>query len=94
MHKGDQGLGTPLLLSFCGIASVSETIRAIEVCREAGWGFIISHRAGETEDTFIADFAAMGGGRIQAGSLSRSERLAKYNRLLQIERETHAQSCK
>lgn len=52
------------------------------------WNFVISHRSGETEDTFIADFAvAMGGGQIKTGSLSRSERIAKYNRLLEIEAE-------
>ncbi|MGH8141936.1 MAG: phosphopyruvate hydratase, partial [Steroidobacteraceae bacterium] len=50
------------------------------------WGFVISHRSGETEDSFIADFAvAMGGGQIKTGSLCRSERIAKYNRLLEIE---------
>jgi enolase len=60
---------------------VSETIRAIELCREAGWGFVISHRSSETEDTFMADFAvAMGGGQIKTGSACRSERIAKYNR--------------
>lgn len=58
------------------------------MCRSAGWQFIISHRSGETEDTFIADFAvAMGGAQIKTGSLCRSERTAKYNRLLEIERE-------
>jgi enolase len=70
------------------IGTISETIEAIEMCRKAGWGYVISHRSGETEDTFIADFAvAMAGGQIKAGSLSRSERLAKYNRLIEIERE-------
>jgi enolase len=70
------------------IGTVWETVQAIKLCREAGWQYVISHRSGETEDTFIADFAvAMGGGQIKAGSLSRSERLAKYNRLLEIERE-------
>jgi enolase 1/2/3 len=70
------------------IGTISETIKAIEICRKAGWGYVISHRSGETEDTFIADFAvAMDGGQIKAGSLSRSERLAKYNRLIEIERE-------
>ena len=65
-----------------------ETIQAIELCREAGWGYVISHRSGETEDTFMADFAvAMGGGQIKTGSACRSERIAKYNRLIEIERE-------
>jgi enolase len=61
-------------------------MEAIHPCRDAGWRFVISHRSGETEDPFMADFAvAMNGGQIKAGSLCRSERLAKYNRLLEIE---------
>ena len=77
-----------VLIKLNQIGTVSETIKAIETCRTAGWRYIISHRSGETEDTFIADFAvAMNGGQIKAGSLCRSERLAKYNRLLEIERE-------
>ena len=65
-----------------------ESLQAIELCRKAGWGFVVSHRSGETEDSFIADFAvAMGGGQIKTGSLCRSERMAKYNRLLEIEQE-------
>jgi enolase len=73
------------------IGTVSETIDAIQLCREAGWGFIISHRSGEMEDSFIADFAvAMSGGQIKTGSLCRSERIAKYNRLLEIEEELGA----
>ena len=75
------------------IGTVSETKRAIELCREARWGYVISHRSGETEDTFMADFAvAMGGGQIKTGSACRSERIAKYNRLLEIERELGASS--
>ena len=77
-----------VLIKLNQIGSVSETIDAIALCRKAGWGFIISHRSGETEDSFIADFAvAMGGGQIKTGSLCRSERIAKYNRLLEIEQE-------
>jgi enolase len=76
------------LIKLNQIGTVSETVKAIELCRTAGWQYIISHRSGETEDTFIADFSvAMSGGQIKAGSLSRSERLAKYNRLIEIERE-------
>jgi enolase len=76
------------LIKLNQIGTVTETIEAIELCRIAGWNFIISHRSGETEDAFIADFAvAMGGGQIKAGSLCRSERIAKYNRLLEIELE-------
>jgi enolase len=76
------------LIKLNQIGTVSETIDAIHLCRKAGWGFVISHRSGETEDTFMADFAvAMGGGQIKTGSVCRSERIAKYNRLLEIEAE-------
>jgi enolase len=79
------------LIKLNQIGTVSETIDAIQLCRKAGWGFIISHRSGETEDSFIADFAvAMSGGQIKTGSLCRSERIAKYNRLLEIEEELGA----
>jgi enolase len=79
------------LIKLNQIGTVTETIEAIDACREAGWAFVISHRSGETEDAFIADFAvAMGGGQIKTGSLSRGERIAKYNRLLEIERELGA----
>jgi len=79
---------TAALIKLNQIGTVSETIDAINLCRQAGWGFIISHRSGETEDSFIADFAVgMGGGQIKTGSLCRSERIAKYNRLLEIEQE-------
>jgi enolase len=77
-----------VLIKLNQIGTVSETVKAIDTCRNAGWRYIISHRSGETEDTFIADFAvAMDGGQIKTGSLCRSERLAKYNRLIEIERE-------
>jgi enolase len=79
------------LIKLNQIGTVTETIDAIQLCRQAGWGFVISHRSGETEDSFIADFAvAMGGGQIKTGSLCRSERVAKYNRLLEIEDELGA----
>jgi enolase len=77
-----------VLIKLNQIGTVSETVQAIDLCREAGWRYMISHRSGETVDPFIADFAvAMGGGQIKSGSLSRGERLAKYNRLVEIERE-------
>ena len=77
-----------VLIKLNQIGTVTETIRAVELCRKAGWSFVISHRSGETEDTFMADFAvAMGGGQIKTGSACRSERIAKYNRLLEIESE-------
>ena len=75
-----------VLIKLNQIGTVTETIAAIEMCRKAKWGYVISHRSGETEDTFMADFAvAMGGGQIKTGSACRSERIAKYNRLLEIE---------
>jgi enolase len=80
-----------VLIKLNQIGTITETIEAIDLCREAGWSFVISHRSGETEDAFIADFAvAMGGGQIKTGSLCRGERIAKYNRLLAIENELGA----
>ena len=80
-----------VLIKLNQIGTVTETIQTIDLCRAAGWRFIISHRSGETEDTFMADFAvAMGGGQIKTGSGCRSERIAKYNRLLEIERSLGA----
>ena len=77
-----------VLIKLNQIGTVTETVAAIDLCRRAGWSYVISHRSGETEDTFLADFAvAMGGGQIKTGSASRSERIAKYNRLLEIETE-------
>ena len=77
-----------VLIKLNQIGTVSETVDTINMCRRAGWRYIISHRSGETEDAFMADFAvAMGGGQIKTGSASRSERIAKYNRLLEIEAE-------
>jgi enolase len=77
-----------VLIKLNQIGTVTETMAAINLCRKAGWGFVVSHRSGETEDTFLADFAvAMGGGQIKTGSACRSERIAKYNRLLEIEAE-------
>jgi enolase len=77
-----------VLIKLNQIGTVTETMEAIHMCRRAGWGYVISHRSGETEDAFMADFAvAMGGGQIKTGSACRSERIAKYNRLLEIEAE-------
>lgn len=75
-----------VLIKLNQIGTVTETIEAIQMCQRAGWRYVISHRSGETEDAFMADFAvAMGGGQIKTGSACRSERIAKYNRLLAIE---------
>jgi len=77
-----------VLIKLNQIGTVTETIEAIGLCRKAGWNYVISHRSGETEDAFLADFAvAMNGGQIKTGSACRSERICKYNRLLEIEAE-------
>ncbi len=77
-----------VLIKLNQIGTLSETIDAIELARRAGWTAMVSHRSGETEDTTIADFVvAMGTGQIKSGAPSRSERVAKYNRLLRIEGE-------
>jgi len=74
------------LIKLNQIGTVTETIDAVRMCRDNGWRYLISHRSGETADTFLSDFAvAMDGGHLKTGSASRSERLAKYNRLLEIE---------
>ncbi len=76
------------LIKLNQIGTVTESIEAVRMCREAGWRYFISHRSGETEDAFLADFAvAMDGGHLKTGSASRGERIAKYNRLLEIEHE-------
>ncbi|MBU0632715.1 phosphopyruvate hydratase [bacterium] len=76
------------LIKLNQIGTVTETIEAIKMCQEANWRAFVSHRSGETGDTFLADFAvAMGTGHLKAGSSSRGERIEKYNRLLEIERE-------
>jgi enolase len=94
IEKGvTQNATNAALIKLNQVGTVTETIAAISVCRAAGWNYIISHRSGETEDSFIADFAvAMDGGQIKAGAPCRGERLAKYNRLLEIERSTGGQN--
>jgi enolase len=88
-----RGVANAILIKVNQIGTLSETLEAIATAREAGYAAVISHRSGETEDTFIADLAvATGAGQIKTGSLSRSERVAKYNRLLRIEEELGAQA--
>ena len=89
IHKGiDQGIANAVLIKVNQIGTVTETLKAIQTARDANYGVVISHRSGETEDTFIADLAvAVNAGQIKTGSLCRSERIAKYNRLLEIEEE-------
>jgi len=77
-----------ILIKLNQIGTVTETMNAIGLARKAGYRYVISHRSGETEDTFIADFAvATGAGQIKTGSTSRTDRIAKYNQLLRIEEE-------
>ncbi|MCI0469488.1 MAG: phosphopyruvate hydratase [Nitrospirae bacterium] len=84
----DKGIANSILIKLNQIGTVSETLDAIEMAKRAGYTSVISHRSGETEDTTIADLAvACNAGFIKTGSLSRSERTAKYNRLLRIEEE-------
>ncbi len=83
-----EGVANSILIKLNQIGTVTETIEAIEMARRAGYTSIVSHRSGETEDAFIADFVvAMGTGQIKTGSASRSDRIAKYNQLLRIEEE-------
>jgi enolase len=82
----EQKIGNALLVKLNQIGTVSETLSAVEMARQAGYASVISHRSGETEDTTIADLAvATSAGQIKTGSASRSDRTAKYNQLLRIE---------
>lgn len=84
----EQNIANSILIKFNQIGSLTETLAAIRMARKAGFTAVISHRSGETEDTTIADLAvATGAGQIKTGSLCRSDRVAKYNRLLRIEQE-------
>jgi enolase len=84
----EQGIGNSILVKVNQIGTISETLEAIELARRNGYTSIISHRSGETEDTFIADLAVgTGAGQIKTGSASRTDRIAKYNQLLRIEEE-------
>jgi len=84
----EKGIGNSILIKFNQIGSLSETLDAIKMAHDAGYTSIISHRSGETEDTTIADLAVgTSAGQIKTGSLSRSDRIAKYNRLLIIEKQ-------
>ncbi len=84
----DMGVGNSILIKFNQIGTLSETLDAINMAKDAGYTVVISHRSGETEDTTIADLAVgTAAGQIKTGSLCRSDRVAKYNRLLRIEAE-------
>ncbi|HEY0808642.1 MAG TPA: phosphopyruvate hydratase [Longimicrobiales bacterium] len=84
----EQGAGNAILIKVNQIGTLTETLQAIEMAKRAGYRYIISHRSGETEDTFIADLAvATRSGQIKTGSASRTDRVAKYNQLLRISEE-------
>ncbi|EPC02831.1 enolase [Litchfieldella anticariensis FP35 = DSM 16096] len=90
----DEKIGNSILIKFNQIGSLSETLDAIKMAQDAGFTAVISHRSGETEDTTIADLAvATSAGQIKTGSLCRSDRVAKYNRLLVIEQELGEQAA-
>jgi enolase len=89
----ERGIANSILIKFNQIGSLSETLDAIAMARKAGYTAVISHRSGETEDTTIADLAVgTSAGQIKTGSLCRSDRVAKYNRLLRIEAELRGQA--
>jgi enolase len=84
----DKGVGNSILIKVNQIGTVSETLDAIDLARRNSYTSVISHRSGESEDTFIADLAvATGAGQIKTGSASRTDRIAKYNQLLRIEEQ-------
>jgi enolase len=89
LAKGiDMAAANAILIKVNQIGTLSETLEAIEMAQKAGFGVVISHRSGETEDATIADLAvAVNAGQIKTGSLSRSDRVAKYNQLIRIEEE-------
>jgi enolase len=87
-------VGNAILVKVNQIGTVSEAMQAIEMAQHAGYRSVISHRSGETEDTFIADLSvAVNAGQIKTGAPCRSERVAKYNRLLNVEEELAEVSC-
>jgi enolase len=87
----DQGVGNSILVKVNQIGSLTETLEAIELAHRSAYTSIISHRSGETEDSFIADLAvATNAGQIKTGSASRSDRIAKYNQLLRLEEQLGA----
>ena len=89
LTKGiNSGAANSILIKLNQIGTLSETIETVNLAKKNNYGTIISHRSGETEDTFIADLSVgLNSGQIKTGSLSRSERLCKYNQLLRIEEE-------
>ena len=84
----EEGVANSILIKLNQIGTVTETVEAVELAKRHGYSAVVSHRSGETEDTFIADFAVgLSTGQIKTGSASRTDRVAKYNQLLRIEEE-------
>ncbi|MCA1787687.1 MAG: phosphopyruvate hydratase, partial [Desulfobacteraceae bacterium] len=87
----EAGIGNAILIKLNQIGTVTETLDTIQMAKESGYTTVISHRSGETEDTFIADLAVgVNAGQIKTGSMSRSDRVAKYNQLIRIEEKLGA----
>jgi enolase len=83
-----ENVANAVLIKLNQIGTLTETIAAIQMARKAGWGAMVSHRSGETVDTFIADFTvAMGTGHLKTGAPCRGERVEKYNQLIRIEEQ-------
>ncbi len=84
----EEGIANSILIKLNQIGTVTETLDTIEMAKQSGYTTVISHRSGETEDTFISDFVVgISGGQIKTGSMSRSDRISKYNQLMRIEEE-------
>ncbi|NIZ46325.1 phosphopyruvate hydratase [Entomospira nematocerorum] len=87
----EKGIGNSILIKVNQIGTITETIEAVEMAKRAGYTAVVSHRSGETEDSFIADLVVgLEAGQIKTGSMSRSDRIAKYNQLIRIEEELNA----
>jgi enolase len=89
----ERGVANAILIKLNQIGTLSETLETMRIARQAGYAAVVSHRSGETEDTTIADLAvATAAGQIKTGSLCRTDRVCKYNRLLRIEEELGGQA--
>ncbi len=89
----DEGIANSILIKLNQICTLTETLDTVEMAKQAGYTTVISHRSGETEDSFISDLAVgLNAGQIKTGSLCRSDRLAKYNQLLRIEEDLEEDS--
>ena len=90
----EKGIGNAILIKLNQIGTLTETLDAVDLAKSTGYATVISHRSGETEDSFISDLAVgVNGGQIKTGSMSRSDRIAKYNQLIRIEEELGEEAC-